>query len=206
MKVIFSTALINRNFERRKQEYVESYNKLCEYVNKEDIIIIEGYLQKSRTFLDDLNNNVHYSEFSTNYTDNLNNKGVKEFNSYKDFLLNTELDNNTKMFKITGRYLLLSSDFLNFCRNEENDYDAFVCRVPNGQIFTGCFCMKLKYLKDLIFNYVDYDDIEEKMECVERIVGNYLINRNLKIFYKNYPEDRINIKCLIGESTYFSYY
>lgn len=170
--ILYVSAVIPMQFEWRKQEYLESLEKLKSY-GYEPWIIEATNVQS--TYFDGLVQHVFYP----NQNDlSLNNQGVNEARSIIPILELLPFDDEDIVVKLTGRYLLYERKFLDTL--EENlNYDAYVKWVTNGQeILCGCFGMKWKYFKHM-FSSWDLDIMEKGMINFERMVAIYLLEKKL---------------------------
>jgi len=172
LKVLFTSALIDYKFDIRKYEYIKSYNKLTEYIDKKDIYIIECYKNEYH-FLE----NVFYS--NTN-NDNLNNKGVKELMAIIKFLETHKIDDDELIVKMTGRYLLLDDTFL----KNITGYDCYIRKDKYNQVFFGLFAIKFKIFKQFL-DYVDLNFLETHMVNVEKALSMYLDKFNINYYEFN---------------------
>ena len=150
MKIFFTSALIKEMFEIRKTEYIKSYNVLKDYISKENIFIIECFLNEQNTFLNSFGDNVFY--VSENNT--ANNKGVREASSLIKFiqLIKDKVDDDELIIKQTGRYCFLSNYFIEDIKKNA-DCDVFVRSGTGAQFFFGCFAIKFKWFKIFLKNF-----------------------------------------------------
>lgn len=173
MKIIFTTAIINEYYENRKKEYIESFNISENLVSKENILILECFLPESKTFLNDLTNNIYFS----NSNDDSTNKGVKEGKALKKFLEDNVFDDDEIIIKQTGRYKFISDLFF---KNLNKNVDVNVLYGENNNCFFGMFSMKYKYLKDFI-NQLNFIDMENYKISIETLLSNYITKKGLSV-------------------------
>lgn len=174
MLILFTSALKKEFFEKRKEEYVNSYKqiqKICQH--KIQILECIDY-GETKTFLDDLSNEVLYTK--KNYR--FRNKGVNEILNIKFFLDQVNLDNEEKILKITGRYYLNSSYFINIC--EQGDSDVFIVKDKHNQVFFGCVCMKKKVLSKFI-DEIDWVYVEKNFQNIEKVFSDFLNKKNFSV-------------------------
>ena len=117
-------------------------------------IIVEnnGY---RKTFLDNLKCDVCYTEHNNIHCKN---KGGNELLDIKEVIDKYKIKDDDIIIKLTGRYKLLNSEFINLVKNTTACYDAHVkfFNVCTKQyMFDDCvlglFAIKCKFLKE--FNY-----------------------------------------------------
>lgn len=195
MKILFTSAVIEYNYEVRKNQYIESFKKLCECVDKSDIYIVETILSGG-SFMEELTDNVYYTNVNNS---NLKNKGVNELLSLKKFFDMVDFDEDEKLLKITGRYLLLSDHFINFC--DGTNYNNIGKKTKDQiQIFTGCFQTRYGIFNRFI-NTVNYNVIEKSMINIEKVFYDFLKKIDNVHFV-----DKIDIQCQINKNNYLTYF
>lgn len=172
MKILLTSALIDSNFDDRKEEYLKSikYFKSEELLDK--VSIIETVV-KSGSFLETLGYDVFYSN-TLNTT--LRNKGVKEIIAIKKYLDQSNIVGDELVIKLTGRYRLESNLFMDSIINSDND--AYYLPVKQ-QIFFGCFAIKKKYFDEFI-NSLNIEEMENRMINIELVFANYLKSKQIK--------------------------
>ena len=179
--VIITTSIHNKvgaqDQIHRQTRYIESINQLLQLIgNDANIkpIIVENNGFR-RTFLDDLkcdvcytnNNRIHYPH-----------KGVNELLDIKEVITKYKIQDTDIIIKLTGRYKLLNSDFIDLVKNN-NKYFAFVkffnvCtkEFMFDDCVLGLFAVKCKYLKE--FEY----SLARSPECEFADYVRRRINRN----------------------------
>lgn len=172
MKIILTSALINKHFDERKEEYLKSIKYFEEEQLLHRVSIIETVIE-SNSFLEELGYDVFYSKTLNN---NLKNKGVKEILAIKKYLDSINIDADELVVKLTGRYRLESNFFINSIM--EGDNDAYYLQVDN-QTFFGCFAIKKKYLDEFI-STLNLQEMEIGMINIELMFANYLRNKKIK--------------------------
>lgn len=181
MIVLFTSALIEENYELRKIQYLKSIDSLAEYIDKKKIKIIECYDSDTDFF-----NELDLKLFLSKSNNSFRNKGAKECDCLRYFLLNNDfIDDNELIIKLTGRYQILSNIFFSELTNNLG-YDFYGKLMDGGsQIFTGFFGIKKKFLFDFL-NTVNLDKMENEMINVERLIKEYVdSNRINSHFIKN---------------------
>ena len=151
IKIICTAALLENQYEQRKQEYMKAIQAVrhCGFMP----FIVES-CQKGPSFLDELVESVWYAK--TNNT-RLRNKGVNEVKSLLSFFNQFKFEPEDIIVKITGRYILLDDSFFRFIA-EHLDGDAFV-KYFDDQVFTGCFAVRYKYFIDFLWQ-LDLENME----------------------------------------------
>jgi hypothetical protein len=139
-----------RDLEKRNKEYKEGITGTLKHIGKDIRVIIVENTASGPTFLND------YSEVFLTHNSRLKleNKGMYETKDIVDTVKHYNIPDEDTVIKITGRYSLLDSWFVNIVRNSE--YDAYlkffnVCTgefMPNDCIM-GLYAIKAKYLKKL---------------------------------------------------------
>lgn len=167
--LLITTSLIkDYNYNRRVEQYISSiYNTIDIFnnnFNNVKIIIIENN-NNTKTFLDDFNIEVYYTD--TNITINSNNKGIKELTDILKCIEKFNIKDDDFIIKLTGRYLL-KNDSLFIKKIKENlDIDCII-RYGNytdknykskSDCITGLIGMKCKYIKMI--------EMPKEDECVE---------------------------------------
>lgn len=168
VKILYTVALIDFDYESRRQEYINTLNILRDYGYPEPYIV-EAIKPGPHTFLNKYSNNVIYSNVNN---PSLGNKGVNEAKSIKEAFKKIKFNDNDMIVKITGRYYFTSDEFLKTIEDHPS-IDAFVTTDSSGQVFTGCFALRFKFFRDLI-DQLDYEKMEREMINIEQEVAWYL--------------------------------
>ena len=127
-------------------------------------------------------------------------KSQKEFNSIKLLLNYIDLDNNTWIVKVSGRYLIYNDIFMETVKNSSNETKAIVRLCDNDtQMYTFLFALRFKFFKDFFMNY----DLPNHIN-LEKITLLYIQN-TLKENEIKYI-DNLGIICNIADSNDFNYY
>lgn len=180
MKIFFTTAIIDNFYSERKQEYIDSFETLSNFLNKQNIYIIECY-SNHVNFLENLN-----PVFYTNTHKDLKNKGVKEAMGLISFILNNKynIEDNEIIIKQTGRYKLLNNDAINTINN--TFFDCYTkIQLEYNQCFTGFFALRFKYLKEFLFN-LDLIKMEKESINIEKELYNFITKKNINTYiYSN---------------------
>ena len=170
--IIITTSIYNKvgitNDIHRQNRYIESIKQLLLLIkinNIEDIkpIIVENN-GNQQSYLDDLNCDICYTN-----NNNLNflHKGANELLDIKEVINRYNIQDDDFIIKLTGRYKMLNSSFINLVKNNMNNYDAFikffnVCTLK--YMFVDCvlglFSIKCKYIKEFNYNFIRSPECE----------------------------------------------
>jgi hypothetical protein len=145
------------NSEHRKLRYLESIKEAIKYAKLYDIktIIVENSCDNS-SYLDDLGCDVVYTK---NNNSHYIHKGVNELNDVKHVIHKYDIKDDDIVIKLTGRYKLLSDEFLKTVSNNQH-YDSFLKFFnvstrqyhPNlDDCVLGLYAIRAKYLKYFSF-------------------------------------------------------
>jgi hypothetical protein len=173
IKVVCSAALIERDYERRKQEYIKGLSIIRGYGYEP--YVIEACAKHGPTFLETcvLPGRVFYSSVNN---PKLKNKGVNEAATMLEGFYHFAFNDDDMIIKVTARYYLVSDYFITLA--EENpECDAFVLMDPiypgSGNVITGCFALRYKYFKEM-FETLDFVGLEKEFRCLETDVARYI--------------------------------
>lgn len=178
--IVLTAALIDNQYESRKEEYIKALTTLRNYGFKNPHIIES--ICAGKTFLNDYSENVIYPNVN-NFR--LRNKGVNEVVSILNSLDKLHFNDEDMIVKITGRYYFISDHFLKTVESHPS-IDVFAKLSPDGQVYTGCFAMRYKYFKEL-FRQIDVKKMEREGINVETEVANYIQKiaqpQNVRVMY-----------------------
>ena len=88
------------------------------------------------------------------YTDKSFNKSQKEFSCIKSLLQTIDLDENTWIVKVSGRYNIYNDSFINTVKNASTNTKAIIRTCDeNTQMYTFLFALRYKYFKDFFLNF-----------------------------------------------------
>ena len=159
--IITTTSINNKygdnNADKREKRYIECIQQLLTLI-KNDLSIKHIIVENNglrETYLNNLDCDVYYTN---NNNKDFAHKGQNELLDIKDVINHYDIKDDDVIIKITGRYKLLSSEFINLVKNNINIYDVFikffnVCTKEYmfNDCVLGLFAIKCKYIKD--FNY-----------------------------------------------------
>lgn len=168
VKILYTAALIDFNFDQRKKEYIKTLEILSSY-GYTDPYIVEAIKSGPPTFLDNYSCNIAYSNINDS---RLHNKGVNEARSLLEAFKILNFNDNDIVVKITGRYYFTSNEFLMLVENNPT-VDAFVKTDSSAQVFTGCFALRYKYFKEFL-EQLDLAKMEQEMINIEQEIAHYL--------------------------------
>jgi hypothetical protein len=168
--IIITTSIYNkvgiRNNIHRQNRYIESIQQLLQLIkNVVDIkpIIVENNGLR-QTYLDDLDCDICYTN---NNKLMFEHKGKNELLDIKEVINQYKIQDDDVIIKLTGRYKLLNSSFINLVKNNINNYDAFikffnVCTKTYmfDDCVLGLFAIKCKYLKEFNYNFIKSPECE----------------------------------------------
>ena len=194
VKILYTAALLDCDYELRKLEYIKSLDILKNY-GYSNPYIVEAIKSANPTFLDNYSCNVMYSNVN-DYS--LRNKGINEARSIIEAFKQFNFNDKDMIIKITGRYFFTSDQFLKLVENNPS-IDAFIKTDGLGQVFTGCFALRYKYFKTML-GQLDYDKMEHSMINIEQEVAIY-INKIIKEQNANVMYcDKLDMLANIGNS------
>ena len=174
---LFTSAIIERNYEKRKTEYLKGLRTIRSYGFEPWIIETRNI---SASFFDPISERVLYPQCNI---DSLQNKGANEVMAIRACISHLPFNDEDMVIKMTGRYFLYSRDFVNLIESTQTDYDAYVLSgkhfIRENDIFAGCFAMRWKYFKEMI-EQVDVEKIESEMISVETVFADYIREFNLR--------------------------
>ena len=168
--IIITTSINNKvgvqNNIQRQNRYTECITHLLELINNnvniKPIIVENNGLRQ--TFLDYFNCDVFYTD---NNIINYYHKGENELLDIKEVINQYNIKDDDIIIKLTGRYKLLNSKFINFVENNINNYDAFVkffnvCTLKYmfDDCVLGLFAIKCKYLKEFKYSFLRSPECE----------------------------------------------
>ena len=192
--IIITTSILNKrgiiNETHRKNRYIECIQQLLKLIENDTsikVIVVENN-GKRQTYFDDLNCDVFYTN---NNNFNLQHKGVNELLDIKEVINAYNIEDDDTIIKLTGRYKLLNSNFINLIKM--NQYDAYVkfFNVCTKQFMyddcvLGLFGIKSKYIKN--FNYT----CDKSPECE---FANHIRNNVTKLI----EIENLNLECCFAD-------
>lgn len=178
IQVIYTSAVIFNEFKERRKEYLLSLEALRSYQLEPWIIEATNV---SHSFFDRESTQVLYpKQHDSKYSD----KGINEILSIKACLSKLEFSDDDIVIKITGRYWLYDSLFIDTILQNPG-YDVYVkdWKDLDKVVFTGCFAMKWKCFKNYIEN-IDTEHMHRTGQIVEGVLAEFIKQdsiRTLKI-------------------------
>ena len=179
--LIITTSISNQlgvdYYKVRKDRYLYAIAETLKYVPPSvQPIIVEnnGY---DSTFLDNFQH--AGKKVPVLYTKNnsvaANSKGVNEMMDIQAVIRRFSIQDNDIVVKLTGRYRLLSTLFLEQLLKEEKEYDAWVkffgacsLRYENYDCILGCYAIRAKFLK--LFHALSIDNYKSAEIAFARYV------------------------------------
>lgn len=150
---IITCCLIEKDYEIRKEQYINGISTLLKLVKVPCKFIIVENNGKRETFLDNFGIDVLYT---TNNSIRTNNKGIKELKDIWDCIQYFNIQDDNFIVKITGRYILQeNSEFINTLSN--NKWDCIIkygnCQYTTKHKVPECLTvligMKCEYVKKI---------------------------------------------------------
>jgi hypothetical protein len=139
--VILTTSLINENYEVRKNQYIASIKRIIEISkNKNYKVVIVENNGKRKTFLDDYNIPILYTNNNSIQT---NNKGIKEIHDILDCIKFFDIKDDDMIVKLTGRYLVdIDSEVFKILDSNNPNIDCIIkygwYDEPSDTMLTSC--------------------------------------------------------------------
>ena len=133
-------------------------------------------------------------------TDTELNKSQKEFYSIKALLDNINVDDNTWVIKVSGRYLIYNDNFIDYVKNSSDNVKAVIRLCDNDtQMYTFLFALRFKYFKDFFINNNLSNNIN--LERVMLLYIKNMINENdIKMV------DELGVFCNIADCNMYTYF
>jgi hypothetical protein len=127
-------------------------------------------------------------------------KSQKEFYSIKMLLNYIDLDDNTWIVKISGRYMIYNNSFIETLKTTSDNIKALVKTCDDGtQMYSFLFALRFKYFKDFFLNYHLPNDIN-----LEKLILFY-IEKELETPQISYVNS-LGIFCNIADCNEFTYF
>ena len=128
--LIITTSINNKtgptDFEHRKNRYINSIKPLLSLIENDDSIkpIVVENNGLRQTYLDELNCDVFYTD---NNKLNFYHKGVNELLDIQEVIRHYNIQDDDVIIKLTGRYKILDSTFINLVKNKAiiDDFHLF---------------------------------------------------------------------------------
>lgn len=173
--ILYTAALIDNQYEMRKQEYLYSFQILKQL--KTTPYILESC--KTTSFFDCLETPILYTQ-----TNNirLKNKGINEAMALLKGLNHFTFPEDQILVKLTGRYFFTSSKFFTLIEDHP-EIDAFIKRpLGSSSIFTGCFALRCQFFQQFLEG-LDFEKMEREMINIEDELAKFFSsNPQIKVF------------------------
>lgn len=193
--VLFTSALIDRQYERRKDEYLVSIGQLRSLGF--DPWVIEATNIHS-SFYDQVTQRVLYPN-QNNLA--LRNKGVNELASIRECFSKLPFDDDDIVIKITGRYFLKDNSFIEEIKATQSMYDVWGLYgkhfVGKNHLVTGCFAMRWKVFKE-VMGSIDLIKAEVDYISVEQLIAEQIEQRQLRL--KRVNDLHLTARVFFGET------
>jgi hypothetical protein len=173
--VLYTAALIDNQYEMRKQEYLYSFQILKQF--KTVPYILESC--KISSFFDYLETPLLYTQTNDIC---LKNKGINEAMALLKGLKHFAFPQDQMLVKLTGRYFFTSPKFFTLIQNHP-EMDAFVKRsYGSSSIFTGCFALRHQFFQQFLEG-LDLEKMEREMINIEDELAKFFTsNPQIKVF------------------------
>lgn len=171
--IIFTSCLLQRDFELRKEQYTKGLNSAIErYKNNPGVkmIIVEGNGQR-KTFLDDFGIPVLYTTNNHKHivTGNIGTKEILDVFACINYM---GIQDDDFVVKFGARYYV-DSNCPFFDEMDKNKYDAIATYTDEINCFTGIIGMRCKYVKKILVS--EYGNIEMHWANVIKTLENKCI-------------------------------
>ena len=128
------------------------------------------------------------------------NKSQKEFYSIKTLVYNMNLNDNTWVIKVSGRYMIYNDTFVDIVKKCPDNIKAVVRTCDNNtQMYTFLFALRFKYFKEFFINIQIPNNIN--IEMLTLLYIQHIFSSN-EIKYIN----ELGIFCNIADENKFSYF
>lgn len=171
----------SRDFESRKKRYFEAIPTVLKLVENDASIkpiIVENNGARP-TYLNDFGCDVVYTN---NNAYSFPHKGVNEWMDIKYIIEKYNIQDNDTVIKLTGRYKLLSSSFIDTVKRHIDTYDAFVkffnvCTLQYmwDDCVLGLFAIKCNYIKSLTLRCIRSGECEFAEHVRKNIVADKIM-------------------------------
>jgi len=170
------------SYEQRSADYIKSFEHgLLFKDNFNSITIIEMISNEKIDILENSGINVYYSKFDNLFV----NKGINEIFHIIDFFKNSNIKDDDLIIKITGRYLMMNDNILKIDSDFIAKYDGDIYSPLNRGIHTFFFAFKKKLFIEF-FNSLDFVNNNYDNICIEWLLKDFMIQKNIPILDKNY--------------------
>lgn len=180
LKVLFTAAILDDNYENRKADYISNLQNLKAYGC--DVYVVES-CQAGPTFLDEYCEHVCY----TSSNDPSQSKSYNEVNSMLIGMKYFNFESEDRVIKVTGRYVLEDGRFISFVKNHL-DADVIARRWNEADAYTGYFAIKHKYFIELLRHYYQAYTAGMKNYAIEHALGNYLTLNKHRLHIVHIPQ------------------
>lgn len=195
IKIVATTALSDRHYDYRLQQYVNSFTALRNF-GYSDFFIVESVAKNGPTFLEEYSKNVFYS---TANDPKLKNYGINEAKTLLECCAHYNFEPDDMIIKLTGRHAFGSDRFFKIVENNP-DMDAIVKINEYDGVLTLAFAMRYKFLKEM-YEQIDYDRLEKYLYSIEYSVGEYVKRKKNEGTLKVRYIDNLGIKSNFYGST-----
>ena len=156
MSIVFFTTLAQHieneeKYKEREKQYIYSLSRIFSYK-----LPVYGILSETHNDNNWLPRNIFpYTELlEIVSTEKEMNKSQKEFYSLKTLLYTINLNENTWIIKVSGRYMIIDDSFFNIVKSSNHNIKAIIRTCDNHtQMYTFLFALRFKFFKDFFLNF-----------------------------------------------------
>ncbi|WP_295712890.1 hypothetical protein [Mucilaginibacter sp.] len=189
--VIITTANIPEQYERRKQQYIDSIETCLKYSHLFNSYTVLECVSEKEEYLDQYN--TVYSTEGNLYP----NKGLNELNHLRVFLEGSTLKDSEPIIKLSGKYIIDDSYFFEKVIELQHKFDSIF--KNDDDVFEGngyhtfFYCLKKRLFLDTI-NSIDFSLVNDTP--IEWDIKNYLM-----VMDKHIEIDRLGITAYQGANS-----
>lgn len=168
MNLIVTSSNISENYSERKNEYIESFNKIKELDFFGTVYLAEDGPNRMVDYFKD------YPEFVINYTNyQFQNKGIRELFAIRDII---QKHNIKEFIKLTGRYTIVDNTLY------ENLDDSDFVGSLDGNLYPGNRGIHTFYFYIKSYMFLEFVDLinENNINPIEWDFKDFLEGKNAK--------------------------
>jgi hypothetical protein len=202
MSIVFFTTLAQHieneeKYKEREKQYIYSLSRIFSYK-----LPVYGILSETHNDKNWLPRNIFpYTELlEIVCTEKEKNKSQKEFYSLKTHIYNMNLNENTWIIKVSGRYMIIDDSFVNIVKSSKENIKAIIRTCDNDtQMYTFLFALRFKFFKDFFVNFNLPNNIN--LEKILLLYIQSVIQENDILFLNH-----LGIFCNIADTNNFEYF
>lgn len=171
------------SYEQRISDYKQTFESALALKDKFDsITIVETVSKEVVDILEDSGIVVYYSKFDNSFE----NKGLNEMFHINDFLQQSKISDDDMVIKLTGRYSIVNDNILNVVSDFIAKFDGDIYDPCNRGVHTFLFGFKKKLFTEFINSLVINNKDSYRNTCIEWLVKDFIINKNINILESSY--------------------